>query len=217
MPPASSATESYSPDNLIAGGTQVVTRGGTMISGETAHARGTLLGQILFGTATPLALTGNVGGGTVTMDVTTPLLADAQVGSYLVKFITFGTAGGGFEVFDPKGNSLGLGAVGTAFANQIKFSIADGTPDFQVGDRFSITVAEGSKKYRKSLAAAVDGSQYPKAILAEACNAAAADKDCLVYEAGEFNQAAVTYGTGHTADSVRAPLRDLNIHLKAVA
>lgn len=72
-----------------------------------------------------------------------------------------------------------------------------------------------SGKYNLSLQAAVDGSEVPVAILAEAVDASGGDKQCPIYESGEFNQDAVIFGTGHTAASVRAGLRALGIHLKA--
>lgn len=67
-------------------------------------------------------------------------------------------------------------------------------------------------KYNVSLAAASDGSQTPRAICAEDL-VLAADGEAIVYIAGDFNQNAMTFGTGHTADSVREGLRDLNIYL----
>jgi hypothetical protein len=73
-----------------------------------------------------------------------------------------------------------------------------------------------SGKYNLSLSAAGDGSNTPVAILVEDTDASAADKLCGIYEAGEFNELAMTFGAGHTADSVRAGLRDLNIHLKKI-
>lgn len=67
-------------------------------------------------------------------------------------------------------------------------------------------------KYNTSLAAASDGSQTPRAVLAEDL-VLTADADAIVYISGDFNQHAMTFGTGHTADSVREGLRDLNIYL----
>lgn len=79
-------------------------------------------------------------------------------------------------------------------------------------------VITASGKYTLSLSASADGSQAPKAILAEDTDATAADKDCIVYISGDFNENAVTFGTGQTADGVREALRDLNIYLtKAVS
>jgi hypothetical protein len=69
-------------------------------------------------------------------------------------------------------------------------------------------------KYVLSLAAADDGSQTPVAILAEDADATSADKTTVAYLAGEFNTAAMTFGTGHTAASTKAALRGLGIFLK---
>jgi phage tail sheath protein FI len=50
-------------------------------------------------------------------------------------------AGGGvFSVTDPLGNALANATVGVAYSTQIAFTIADGTPDFAVGDGFDVTV-----------------------------------------------------------------------------
>lgn len=67
-------------------------------------------------------------------------------------------------------------------------------------------------KYTVSLSASSDGSQVPNAICAEDL-VLAADADAMIYLSGDFNQNAMTFGTGHTADSVREGLRDLNIYL----
>lgn len=71
-----------------------------------------------------------------------------------------------------------------------------------------------SGKYILSLSGAVDGSEVPVVILADDVDATAADKRAPVYLSGEFNEAALTIGAAHTADSIREGLRDLNIYLK---
>lgn len=115
---------------------------------------------------------------------------------------------------------------------QPKFTSESYTPDrLHAGDfpirTLDVTIASGqnltrgallgkitaSGKYVLSLAGAADGSQTPVAILAEDLDASAADAQGIVYVSGDFNENAITYGTGHTADSVRAGLRDLNIYL----
>lgn len=115
---------------------------------------------------------------------------------------------------------------------QPKFTTESYTPDrLHAGDfpirTLDVTIASGqnltrgallgkitaSGKYVLSLAAAIDGSQTPVAILAEDVDATGGDKSGIVYISGDFNENAITYGTGHTADSVRAGLRDLNIYL----
>lgn len=115
---------------------------------------------------------------------------------------------------------------------QPKFTTESYTPDrLHAGDfpirTLDVTIASGqnlargallgkitaSGKYVLSLAAAGDGSEVPSAILAEDVDASAGDKSGIVYVSGDFSEDAITYGTGHTADSVRAGLRDLNIYL----
>lgn len=71
-------------------------------------------------------------------------------------------------------------------------------------------------KYKLSVASANDGSQNPVAILAKDTDATAGDTVTVVYLSGEFNEDAVIYGTGHTANSVRDALRNLNIYLKKI-
>ncbi len=72
-----------------------------------------------------------------------------------------------------------------------------------------------SGKYKLSASASADGSEVPDAILAETATAASADVQAVVYFAGEFNELALTLGTGHTAASIKAGLRDKNIYLRA--
>ena len=72
-----------------------------------------------------------------------------------------------------------------------------------------------TKKYVKSASGASDGSQVPNAILAEAvATSAGVEAAATAYLSGEFNENAITLGTGHTLDSVREGLRDKNIYLK---
>lgn len=67
--------------------------------------------------------------------------------------------------------------------------------------------------YKLSLAAAVDGSEVPRAILDETIDATAAAVEAIVYETGHFVAARLTFGAGHTAVSTRDGLRALGIHL----
>lgn len=70
--------------------------------------------------------------------------------------------------------------------------------------------------YALSESGATDGSQVPRYILAEACNATAAATECLVYETGDFNEQAVTLGAGHTIASIREGLRTLGIFFSRI-
>ena len=70
-------------------------------------------------------------------------------------------------------------------------------------------------EYKLSLSGAADGSEVPRAILAEDVDASAAAKIGPAYLSGEFNEDQITFGTAHTAASVADGLRDLNIYLKS--
>ncbi len=185
-------TQTKSGVALFAGDFPRVTKAITiLISGILAI--GTLLGKILLGTASSAAKSGgNTGQGTLTLDGTTPILANAKAGIYTVRCIAAASGGGTFRVTDPFGHVLGDVAVGATFANQIKFVIADGDPDFIVGDGFDITIAEGSGKYKAYDKDNVDGSQYPELILTEEVDATSADVKTTGYASGHFNEAAVT-------------------------
>lgn len=73
--------------------------------------------------------------------------------------------------------------------------------------RGAVIGEDGSDKFLLSLAAASDGSQAPGAILAIDCNATGGDKQAKAYFTGEFNEAQLTIGAGHTAASVEAAFR----------
>ena len=89
--------------------------------------------------------------------------------------------------------------------------VASGADVLKRGTLLGRVTASG--KYVVSTSAASDGSQNPVAVLAEDIDATSADVTTVGYLSGEFNTAAMTFGTGHTAASVKAALRDLNIYL----
>lgn len=204
--------ESMTPDRLVAGVLSLVTKGIALITGQNL-TRGTLLGKITKALGAVVAGGGNTGNGTVT-GVT--LGAKALLGNYTLKCIAAAANGGAFRVEAPDGTALPDASVGAAYANaQINFTINDGGTDFAVNDIFTVPVNDGSGKFNKSLAAAVDGSQDPVAVLAKDTDATAADVETVAYETGEFNDNAVTFGTGHTAASVVEGLKKRGIHLKS--
>lgn len=101
---------------------------------------GTVMGKITVGGGTPAAAVangGNAGNGTIG---TVTALAGAQVGAYTLSF----TSATAFNVYDPKGNLVGSGTVGTAFANQLGFTVTAGSTAFAAGDSFTVAVPPGS-------------------------------------------------------------------------
>lgn len=92
-------------------------------------------------------------------------------------------------------------------------TIASGGTVLKRGAVLGVVTATGNLIL--SASAAVDGSQTPTAILAEDCDPSLADvTNVAVYIKGEFNANALSFGTGHTADTVKAPLRDAGIYIK---
>lgn len=68
-----------------------------------------------------------------------------------------------------------------------------------------------SGKYVLSVAAAGDGSEAPKAVLAEDVAASGSDREAIVYLTGQYIPGALTFGAGHTAASTRDALRLFSI------
>ncbi|WP_409192864.1 head decoration protein [Bradyrhizobium sp. RDM4] len=75
--------------------------------------------------------------------------------------------------------------------------------------------SDPSGNYILSVAAASDGSQTPKVILAEDCDASGGAKETVAYFAGTFNEEQLHFGAGHDKYSVREPLRGVGINLQA--
>jgi hypothetical protein len=218
---------SYVPDQLIAGPFQQVTVNGTVKSGATVNTlttlpRGTIMGQITVGSATSAAKAGgNTGTGTLVLDASTPVLANAVTGVYTVRNIEAVVNGGKFQVIDPRGFDLGTviipaGAGGSVtFSDRIKFVLTDGGTDFIVGDGFDVTVAAGSLKYVPAVATVTDGSSVPVAVLVDDSNPSAADVVAGLYLTGEFNNAAITFDTSYTVAVLTPLLASRSIFLKS--
>ena len=201
-------------DKLIAGEGLRIVRKGTLLSGQN-QPRGAVLGRVTLGAASSAvkASGANAGGGTITLDVTTPILDKAIAGVYTVRCAQVAANLGLFAVTAPDGRALGVAQVGQTFANEIKFVLADVGTDFALGDGFDVTIAAGSGKLKLAVAAALDGSQKPECVLAEDRDASGGDKECVYYEKGDLAEAGLTFGAGHTADTVREALRQRGINL----
>lgn len=139
----------------------------TLANGSAASQVGTVLGKQTLGAATKAAKSGgNTGAGTLVLDVTTPVLANAKAGIYTVRVVAVGT----FIVVDPYGVSIGEGIYGAGgsvtFADQVKFAFTDdGTTHYIVGDGFDITIAAGSGKFVPLALTALDGTQIAAGVL----------------------------------------------------
>jgi len=106
-----------------------------------------------------------------------------KVGTYTLLCIAAASNSGTFEVKDPDGNILPNATVAVAYVNpQLNFTIADGSTDFAIGDKFTIPVAEGSGKYVAFDQDAVDGSEDAAGFLIADVDASAADTLGVIIE-----------------------------------
>lgn len=214
-------TATYTPDRLLAGVYPVITD--TLLTGLAGTiVRGNVLGQITLGAGSVLnngagTAGANTGNGTLVL-ATEPKLPFCVAGDYVVRITAAGTNSFTARVTSPRGNVLGDISVASSggsvrFANQIDFTITDGSTDFAVGDGFIVRIAAGSNRVRLHTAAAVDGSQVPYCIAAGPSTGNAARVQ--VYLAGQFNQSALVFGAGATVDTVRDPLRAVGIFIQS--
>lgn len=153
---------------------------GVGVLGAGKLESGAVLGRVLFGDVAVDKAAGFVGGGALTPDATTPLLAGAQLGVYRAVCIAEASNAGTFRVFDPNGVVLGDVDVGDTFANQIKFAIADSGEDFDVGDTFLFEVEAGSGEFVELDPAALDGSAKAAGILINRADATSSAADVAV-------------------------------------
>ncbi|WP_412059069.1 head decoration protein [Bartonella sp. DGB2] len=73
---------------------------------------------------------------------------------------------------------------------------------------------EASGKYVLSEAEAKDGSQLLDAILAAPLEKKTGEQQGIVYLIGEFNESALSFGSGHSIESLRMSLRLKSIFLR---
>jgi hypothetical protein len=173
-----------------------------LAAGQPNVLTGTVLGQqTLTGDLVTVVPAGtNTGKGILTMDAASPLLAGAQAGAYVVKCTVAAANGGTFQILDPHGVSLGTIAVGAIFATQVKFVIADGAPDFVVGDQFSIEVGPVAPATVVALnLAAADGTQNAAGVLLFTTDATAgAVKTTMIAREAVLSSYGLTWPAGIT-------------------
>lgn len=193
----------YTPRTLLANSEYpCISKRGTILSGRSL-AIGVVLAAVTCGaiTASAISGTGNATIGTLSRG------AGCQPGVYRVQMISATK----FNVYDPSGQLVGQGTHGTAFANQVGFTITSGGTACVAGDYFLLTVAAGSGKLKAVDSTATDGSDKPVGVLTEDIDAGASDMACVYYETGQFNVNALSFGGTDTIDNHRAALRALGI------
>lgn len=178
----------------------------TLVTGNNLGA-GTVLGKITMGAATPAAVAGNTGTGTIGA---VTVSAGAKPGVYKLTIVEPASNAGTFIVEDPDGINIGSGTVAVAFsAGGLAFTLADAT-DFIAGDQFTITVAAGSGKYGALTLASVTGLAAAVAVLYDDVDATSADKPAVVHARDcEVAAAQLTWPAGITTDQKTAALAQL--------
>jgi len=178
----------------------------TVLSGQNLKA-GHVLGKVSVGTASGAAASGNTGNGTLSA-ITTG--SDAKAGTYNLACVEPAANGGTFILEDPDGVTVGTVHVGTAFTGPLNFTLSDGATDFVSGDRFLITVAAGSGKYKEYNPANTDGSEVAVALLLDNVDATGGDKQAVIIaRQAEVNEAELVWFTGATTDQKAAALAQL--------
>ena len=145
---------------------------------------------------------GNVGNGTIG--------SNTKPGVYAAVCAEAAANGGTFLVEDPNGVTIGKAVVGTPFAGEVNFTIADGSTDFVAGDRFAITVAAGSGKYKEYNPTNTDGSETAVALLLDNVDATSANVTAVVITRNvEVNAAELVWFSGATSDQKNTGLGQL--------
>ena len=178
----------------------------TVLSGQSLQP-GHVLGKVTVGTTTGAAASGNTGNGTIG---TVSAGTTAKPGTYQIACIEAAANSGTFVVEDPDGVIVGHAVVGSAFAGAVNFTVADGSADFAAGDRFVVTVAAGSVKYKEYNPANTDGSQTAVAISLDKVDASAGDTPAVIIARhAEVNEAELIWFSGATSDQKAAGLAQL--------
>lgn len=129
---------------------------------QKTYAIGTVLGKTLVsGSAAAVAGASNTGAGTMG---SITVSAHAIPGVYTLRITAASSGAGAFELLNANGSLVGTGNVASAFVGAgLAFTLADGTPDFAVGDTFTITVS-GTEKWKIVENTASDGSAIARGI-----------------------------------------------------
>lgn len=200
----------HSSVQVLAGGTYT-TRKVTILSGQVL-VEGSVIGAVTEGARTAVGAAGvpAPAAATITASPTAAITTKVGVHSFVCIVGGSGTASK-WRHIDPDGEYVGVATGATAYGGGglSGITIADPGTDPTPGETFTVTVtaADGSDKYKLSLAAATDGSEVPDMVLCYAVDASGGDVEALAYETAPVNASGLTLGTGHTVASIREALR----------
>ena len=215
---------------------KLLTENVTLLKLGTAasYLAGRLMGKITGGGVKSAAVTSAGAGaegvlsgdGTLTMDVTTPFLSTASLGIYTArctkKIVAEPSAPSEWAVYAPDGAYLGLATAGTAFDNQVKFTIADGSTAFELTDIFYVTLSQAANANAGKVVeydpSATDGSQNIYGILGNDVTIGTASDavGSFIYLRGLFNQSKISAKSGVVVANTKDELRLLGIYLSDV-
>lgn len=196
----------FIPDQLIAGNLKLVTQQIRLASGNLP--RGAVLGQISNTSFSTAAGAANAGNGTIGS------VSEGANVNFGVYTLTAKSATK-FAVVDPTGIALPDATVGTAYANEINFTLTAGGTAFAAGDTFTIEVFDATGDFVLSEKTASNGSQVPSAILVTATDATTGAQVTSVYVLGEFNGNALTFDPSWTLQDLIPALRTHGIFVKS--
>jgi hypothetical protein len=139
----------------------------TLVAGQVLGHVGANEGAITVGNP------GFTGTGNGTLTKATPAYgAGVLEGTYRAVCVEKAADGGLFQVLRPDGSVDGDVLVGVAYDGQVKFTIADGSTDFEPGDAFTlaVSIAEAADvgQYKGLDLSANDGAEIAAAILFDA-------------------------------------------------
>ncbi|NCC25403.1 MAG: head decoration protein [Deltaproteobacteria bacterium] len=178
-----------------------------VFTGSAAVQVGQVLGRVLFDVNAAEKGT-NTGAGTVG---TVTAGKKVQIGTYTLACIAKVAGAGTFKVIAPDGTRLNDATVGSAYTSEhLNFTIADGDPDFEVGDSFTVEIEAGSGACKGLDLSATDGTQIAAAIAYGAYNATDGDVTgvAIVREAGVI-ESGLVWPAGATAGQKADALREL--------
>lgn len=157
---------------------------------------GMVVARVLTGAAVGAAVSGNTGGGAITAAPTVG--AGAKAGTYNLRCIKVVGSAGDFEVRNPDGQVIGIATTAVEFAQGgLTFTVADGSPDFAVGDAFTIVVAAGSLKVVQLAPAGTNGQDEAYGLLVDAVTAAVGTdgSGVVIVRQAVLNDSQVTWPT----------------------
>lgn len=176
---------------------------GTIVDG------GTVLGQILDGTAAVFAMVAGATGN--------PTSGAIVIGAGVIEGVYAGEMRDAthFDLFNPNGDLVGEGVFAAPFVGGgLTFTLTAGGTACVVGDKFTITMGANAdvNKYVPLNLAAADGSQIAAAIMYNTEDVSQADtKITVTVRASEVNGGELTYPAGATALQIAAINQQLKL------